>query len=374
MDPVIKNSIISLVVAFPIAYIVIRILFKNSIMFKVTLTWTLSLIFIASNARVATGRPDIYPYHVSLIVAIIVVFLIAVYAHRVIRRPLKKTIDELEKVTQGDLTVEIDENILSRKDEMGIISNSIKRLTINFEEIISGVQNSFHTISTMSDNIKQASSNMAQASALQAGNLEEVSTAMEEMVETIGNNSESARETRSITDETHQSIISGNDAVLKALDYLNEIAEKIQIINDIAYQTNILSLNAGVEAVRAGEVGKGFSVVASEVRNLSNQSKEAAVDIDGVSKEGTTHSNAAVLALKNIVPNMEKTALLVQKIVASTEEQNAGVSQINNAIQDLNSSTQQNATNAEEMAQSSVSLAEEADKLQELISYFKTHG
>lgn len=373
MDPVIKNSILSLVIAFPIALICIRIMFKGSIMFKVTFTWVISLLFIASNARIATGRPDLYPYHISLIVAILVIFLVGFYAYKVIRVPLKKSISDLEKVATGDLTVHIEEATKARNDEMGIIATSISKLTGNFEEIIGGVQKSFQNISIMSENIKNASSNMAQVSALQAGNLEEISTSMEEMVETITNSNENAQETFRNTVETNESLKVGSESVMKALNYLNEIAEKIKVINDIAYQTNILSLNAGVEAARAGESGRGFAVVAQEVRNLSNQSKDAAVEIDSVSSEGSSFSNEAMLLLKEIVPKMEKTALLVEKIVSASEEQNAGVSMINNAIQELNSSTQQNATDAEEMAQSAISLSEEAEHLNQLINFFKTH-
>lgn len=373
MDPVIKHSILSVVIAFPIALICIRIMFKNSILFKVTFTWVISLIFIASNARVAAGRPDLYPYHISLIVAIVVIFLVGLYAYIVIRKPLKQVIHDLSNVANGDLTVKVKDKMLNRKDELGLIAGSISNLSKNFEEIIGGVQDNFDSISKMSENIKQASSDMAQSAAMQAGNLEEVSTAMEEMVETIANNSENAEETRQITIETNESVKAGNSSVLTALNYLTEIAERIQVINDIAYQTNILSLNAGVEAARAGEAGKGFAVVAAEVRNLSNQSKEAANEIDSVSSESSNFSHSAMEALKDIVPNMEKTTMLVQKIVAANEEQNAGVTQINNAIQELNNSTQQNATNAEEMAQSAHNLSDSAEKLRKLIQYFKTN-
>lgn len=281
--------------------------------------------------------------------------------------------EDLEKVSVGDLTVVFDEKLLNRQDEMGIISRSIKSLSRNFEEIIVGIQNSINTIAEMSKNIKNSSSNMAQASALQAGNLEEVSTAMEEMLEMIGQNSQNAEETRDISDKTNLSVKEGSESVLKALSYLNEIADKIQIINDISFQTNILSLNAGVEAARAGEAGKGFAVVAKEVRNLSSQSKSAAVQIDSVSQEGTNFSNIAVESLNKIVPDMEKTNMLVQKIVEANAEQSVGVSQISTAIQEMNLSTQQNASEAEEMAQGADSLSEETVQLNELIKYFKTH-
>lgn len=373
MDPVIRNTILSVVITIPLSLIVIGALFRKSILYKLTSTWVISLLFISANARIATGRPDLYPYYLSLIVAIIVMTLVGVYAYVVVRAPLKRTIDELAKISVGDLTVRVDQKMLNRNDEIGLISQSIDKLSQNFNRIISGVQKSFVTISTMGSNIKDVSSNVAQSAALQAGTLEEISTSMEEMVEAIVNSSENALETSSITNHTNESVKLGNESVLKALNYLTEIAQKIKIINDISYQTSILSLNAGVEAARAGEAGRGFAVVAAEVRNLSNQSKEAAVQIDVVSRESSYFSAEAIESLKDILPNMEKTTLLVQKIVAATSEQNAGVAQINNAIQDMNNATQQNANDAEELAHSALSLSDEADHLNELIKFFKTH-
>lgn len=306
-------------------------------------------------------------------IAILVVFLISIAAYRMIRVPLKKAMDDLEKFSQGDLTVKLKPEMLKRNDELGVISRSMETMTSKFDEIIIGIKQSFDGVSRMSENIKQASSNMAQSTAMQASNLEEISTSMEEMVETITQNSENAQETKDITEKTNDSVKIGNESVLKALNYLNDIADKIKVINDISYQTNILALNAGVEAARAGELGRGFAVVATEVRNLSSQSKVAAVEIDGVSKEGTSFSNEAIESLKDILPNMEMTNMLVQKIVMANSEQSSGVSHINNAIQELNNATQQNATDAEEMAQSAISLTNEALQLQELIKFFKTN-
>jgi len=196
---------------------------------------------------------------------------------------------------------------------------------------------------------------------------------MEEMVEIIQNNTENTDQTRKITLETNVRLKQGSNAAINALGYLEEITERIRIINDIVYQTNILALNAGVEAARAGEYGRGFSVVAREVRNLSSQSKDAAVKIDEISRASSRHSGEAIQLLTEIVPDMEKSASLVDQVYRATSEQNAGVSQISNAIQELNDSTQINATHAEEMSNSAFSLTDEAERLKKLISFFKTH-
>ncbi|HPR30730.1 MAG TPA: methyl-accepting chemotaxis protein [Prolixibacteraceae bacterium] len=372
MDPVIKNSIISLVVSIPLALLVIRLLFKNSILFRITFIWVLSLLFIATNTRISTGRPDLYPYHYSLGVAIFVILLVAVYAYRVIRKPLILSMKSLEQISKGDLTTSLDPNLLKRNDELGIITKSVKDLIINFDRIVTGIKRTTRNMEAMGEQIRETSSLIAKAAALQASNLEEISTSMEEMVEAISSNAENAEETRLISSETNESVKSGNEAALVALNYLNEITERVAIINDLSYQTNILALNAGVEAARAGETGRGFTVVAREVRKLSEQSKDAAVKIEEISGESVRHSAEAMELLSNVLPKMEHTNTLVQKIVAATQEQSLGVSHINNAIQELNNSTQQIATNSEEMANSAWNLSDESAHLSKLINYFVT--
>ncbi|MBU8891949.1 MAG: hypothetical protein KOO66_04170, partial [Bacteroidales bacterium] len=158
---------------------------------------------------------------------------------------------------------------------------------------------------------------------------------------------------------------------------MKEIAEKIQIVNDIAFQTNILALNAAVEAARAGEHGKGFAVVAAEVRKLAERSKVAADEINVVSKSGVEISDKAGKQLEAVVPEMEKTVKLVQEISASSQEQNSGSDQINSAVQQLSQVTQQNAAASEELATSAEELASQADQLKDVISFFNVgadHG
>jgi methyl-accepting chemotaxis protein len=371
MDPLISKSVISVLVATPLSYIVMRILFKNSIFFKITFWWLITLLFIAVNTRISTGRPDLYPYIISMPFAIIVITVVAFSVYRVIKKPLSQAINELEKVSKGDLSVQIDSKLKSRTDELGIISRAVDELTSSFDKIIEGMKVSSENISRMGNQIKLTSSEMAQAAALQAGNLEEISTSMEEIAETIGANYQDTEQTRLIAEEANSGVKLGSESAQKALNFLRVISDKINVIDEIAYQTNILALNAGVEAARAGDAGKGFTVVAREVRSLSEQSKSAAVEISAVSRESSQSSIQAMSLLTELVPKMEQTTLLIQRISQATQEQNVGVTQINSAIQDLNTSTQRNATNAEEMANSSMLLSDEALRMNKLIKFFK---
>lgn len=373
MNTFILQAIISLAVAGPLGVLVIRLLFKKSILARILTLWLYSLLFLAVNIRVSSGLPDIYPYYISMPVVIIVIFLFAYSVYRMIKLPFSYAVNDLKKVADGDLTITIDKSSLKMNNELGEISRSLQKMQKNYSDIIKGINDSFVILTNMGEQIKQAAGEMAQSAALQASNLEEVSSSMEEMVGIIQNTTDHSYESKNIALLTNDRIKQGSKATLSALNYLNEITERIKIINDIVYQTNILALNAGVEAARAGEFGRGFSVVAREVRNLSNQSKDAAVIIEQISKDSVDQSSSAIALLNQIVIDMEKTLQLVDLINRATNEQNAGVTQINNAIQDMNISTQRNASTSEEMANSSIMLTDEAHKLKKLIGFFKTN-
>lgn len=197
---------------------------------------------------------------------------------------------------------------------------------------------------------------------------------MEEMAANIQQNTDNAQEADKISQKVQSGVQKVGSAAQESLLSIRNISEKIGIINDIAFQTNILALNAAVEAARAGEHGKGFAVVAAEVRKLAERSKLAADEIVTLSGQSVEVTESASDLMGNLVPEIEKTAKLVQEIAAASMEQSSGADQVNSAIQQLNQVTQQNAAASEELATSSEELSSQAEQLKELISYFKLKG
>ncbi len=278
--------------------------------------------------------------------------------------------NEITKVSQeiagGNLMIEVKE----RSDKDGLM-RALKSMVEKLTDVVNDVKGAADNVASGSSQTSTTSQAMSQGATEQAASAEEVSSSMEEMVSNIKQNADNAQQTEKIALKSAQDAKEGGKAVAETVGAMKEIASKISIIEEIARQTNLLALNAAIEAARAGEHGKGFAVVATEVRKLAERSQVAAGEISKLSASSVEVAEKAGEMLARIVPDIQKTAELVQEISAASNEQNTGAEQINKAIQQLDQVIQQNAAATEQMASTSEELSSQAGQLQGTISFFR---
>lgn len=279
--------------------------------------------------------------------------------------------DNMSNVAKGDLTVQIDKRHLERNDAIGKLSNAIN-ITINkLAEIIAEINAASGNVAAGSEELSASSEQLSQGATEQAASAEEASSSMEQMASNIEQNADNALQTEKIATKAAEDAKISGESVSKTVAAMNDIAEKITIIEEIARQTNMLALNAAIEAARAGEQGKGFAVVAAEVRKLAERSQKAAAEISELSMDSVATAEKAGEMLGKLVPDIQKTAELVQEISAASNEQRSGVEQVNKAMQQLDTVIQQNASSSEEMASTSEELSSQAQQLQATVGFFK---
>ncbi len=279
---------------------------------------------------------------------------------------LNATAKVADAIAAGDLTVEA--RRLSDKDTLGI---SLERMVSKLREIVGQVTSAAQNLSAGSQELSSSAEQLSEGSTEQAASTEEASASMEQMAANVKQNAANASQTEAIAAQSAKDAEASGVAVNRAVEAMQTIATKINIVQEIARQTDLLALNAAVEAARAGEHGRGFAVVASEVRKLAERSQAAAAEIGTLSSDTLKTAQEAGSMLGKLVPDIKKTAELVQEITSSCREQDVGATQINQSIQQLDKVTQQNAAASEQVSSTSEELATQAEQLQTTISFFR---
>ncbi len=301
------------------------------------------------------------------IIGLLLAILLIVIIINSITKPIARLNNNIKAIANGNLMTKVE---IRGKDEISETMENLKVMAHKISEVISSVLSGASNIAIASDQMSSISQELSQGNALQANSSEQVSASMEQMDANIQQSNDNAQETEKIAKRAADGIRQGNEASQKSVVAMNDIAEKISVISDIAFQTNILALNAAVEAARAGQHGTGFAVVAAEVRKLAVLSGDAAREISQFSLDGVKISNEAGEQLSKIVPEIEKTSILVQEIAVASMEQRVGADRVNKSLQQLTMVTQKNAAASEEMAASAEELAAQAQALEESISFF----
>ena len=274
----------------------------------------------------------------------------------------------IQALAKGDLTETIDADY---KGLFGQLKNDINDTMERLGSVMMDVKANSSSIASASEQVSGTAESLSQGASEQAASVEETSASIEQMGASINQNSENSRTTDGIATESSNAAKEGGESVLETVQAMKDIAEKISIIEDIAYQTNMLALNAAIEAARAGEHGKGFAVVAAEVRKLAERSQVAASEISELTGDSVKVAEKAGGLLEKMVPDIARTAELVQEITAASEEQAGGVGQITGAMQQLDQVTQQNAAASEELAATSQEMRTQSQSLLEIISFFR---
>nr|WP_321513285.1 methyl-accepting chemotaxis protein [uncultured Pseudodesulfovibrio sp.] len=308
---------------------------------------------------------------IAIFISGAIAVVISFFFSRKINGAISAGVNIAESIAAGNLATEAN---YAGKDEIGIMITTLVKMVGKLRQVVGDVHAVAGSVATGSEELSSTSAILSQGATEQAASLEEVSASMEQMAANIRQNAESATETQSLAAGASEQAEESGAAVAESVSAMREIANKISIIEEIARQTNLLALNAAIEAARAGEHGKGFAVVAAEVRKLAEHSGVAAGEISQLAVNSVEVADRAGEMLTRLVPDIQRTAQLVEEITVASNEQSAGASQINNAIRQLDSVVQQNAAASEEMSSTSEQLSVQAIQLQETLSFFTLGG
>ncbi len=301
---------------------------------------------------------------------------------RLTLQPLKEVVDTANLIASGDLTSFV---TVDGKDEIAQLQLALAQLVVSVRTVVRDVRHEVANLRGATQEIAAGNQDMSMRTESQAANLEQTASSMEEINGTTQQTTQLARDGASVARETSGVARRSHEAVLAVAQTMQEISDSsrrigdiIQVIEGVAFQTNILALNAAVEAARAGEQGRGFAVVAAEVRALAQRTTSAAKEIRDLIEEsrtrvdaGTARTAEARARMDEAMASVEKVATVLENISHATSEQSTGVAKVSTALVDLDGITQQNAAMVEELAAAAQSLNGQVEQVHSSIRVFR---
>jgi len=347
---------------------------------KKMLTVGVPITFGVSNVHwvVAVSVPlaDAYfPIYMLLIkmafFSIILTILLFVVIYRLsnsIAQHIQQAVTIADSIAEGHLSIDIP---VKNTDETGLLMGALKNMSINLAQIVNDVQRSVAAATSGSQALSATSQQLMRGATHQSEAAEEISASMEQMSASIKQTSENARNTEIIATQAATDATQTGQAVDEAISVSQQIIQKLSVIEDISKQINILSLNASIEAARAGSHGKGFKVVAAAIRELAGLSHRAATEINALSSNSMQTTQTAKNMLNQLVNDIQHTATLMRDISTASHEQSLNADQVNQSISELHKITQQNASASEELATMAEQLSSQAQQLAYTVTYLK---
>ena len=284
-----------------------------------------------------------------------------------IARHLARLMTSMEEVAQGNLTAAIQ---TTRRDEIGTLTVTLKQMVGKLREVVTHIKQGAKTVASGSQDIRSRAHDIAQGAQEQASASTQVFATMEQMEAAVRRNAEHANQTGQLAMQVTEDARESGQAVIEVLDSMRKITKEISTIREIARQTRMLSLNATIEAARVAESGKGFGVVAAEVRALAERSQGAAATITEVTESIVTLAESAGERLISLIPRIQETSDLIQEMSQANSRQQENIAQVNGALQQLDRVIQENALMGGALAEIAEELARQAHELQSIVEVF----